>query len=149
MSINNLSCSPRGRSLIQKFTGLRLTAYQDPGGVWTIGYGHTGPDVTEGRTITQPEADQLLINDLVRFNNGVNALVTIRINQNQFDALVSFSYQLGLGSLQQSTLIRLLNSGNYQAAADQFPRWDRAGGKETAGLLARRNAERELFLTPI
>ena len=78
----------------------------------------------------------------------VNALVTVKINQNQFDALISFSYNLGLGSLQQSTLLRLLNAGNFQAAADQFPRWDRAGGKEGAGLLARRNAERALFLTP-
>ncbi|MCW1968869.1 MAG: lysozyme [Anaerolineae bacterium] len=149
MSVNQLSCSPRGRSLIQKFAGLRLTAYQDQGGVWIIGYKHTGPDVIEGLTITQKEAEQLLINDLTRFNNGVNALVTVKINQNQFDALVSFAYQLGLGSLQQSTLIRLLNAGNFQAAADQFPRWDRAGGKEVAGLLAQRNAERELFLTPI
>lgn len=109
---------------------------------------HTGPDVKAGLTITQQQAEQLLINDLARFNNGVNALVTVKINQNQFDALISFSYNLGLGSLQQSTLLRLLNAGNFQAAADQFPRWDRAGGKEVAGLLARRNAERALFLTP-
>jgi lysozyme len=132
----------------QAFEGLRLTAYQDMVGVWTIGYGHTGPDVKAGLTITQQQAEQLLINDLARFNNGVNALVTVKINQNQFDALISFSYNLGLGSLQQSTLLRLLNAGNFQAAADQFPRWDRAGGKEVAGLLARRNAERALFLTP-
>ena len=136
------------RALIEKFEGLRLTAYQDMVGVWTIGYGHTGPDVKAGLTITQQQAEQLLINDLARFNNGVNALVTVKINQNQFDALISFSYNLGLGSLQQSTLLRLLNAGNFQAAADQFPRWDRAGGKEVAGLLARRNAERALFLTP-
>jgi lysozyme len=148
MSVNQLSCSPRGRALIEKFEGLRLTAYQDMVGVWTIGYGHTGPDVKAGLTITQQQAEQLLINDLARFNNGVNALVTVKINQNQFDALISFSYNLGLGSLQQSTLLRLLNAGNFQAAADQFPRWDRAGGKEVAGLLARRNAERALFLTP-
>ena len=149
MSVNQLSCSPRGRTLIEKFEGLRLTAYQDMVGVWTIGYGHTGPDVKAGMTITQQQAEQLLINDLARFNNGVNALVQTRINQNQFDALISFSYNLGLGSLQQSTLLRLLNAGNFQAAADQFPRWDRAGGKEVAGLLARRNAERALFLTPV
>ena len=145
---NNKSTSQRGIDLIKLFEGLRLTAYQDMVGVWTIGYGHTGPDVKAGLTITQQQAEQLLINDLARFNNGVNALVTVKINQNQFDALISFSYNLGLGSLQQSTLLRLLNAGNFQAAADQFPRWDRAGGKEVAGLLARRNAERALFLTP-
>lgn len=148
MSINQLSCSPNGQMLIKKFTTLHLTAYQGANGIWTIGYGHTGPDVKADTVITQQEADQLLINDLVRFNNGVNALVTVKINQNQFDALVSFCYQLGVGSLQNSTLLRLLNAGNYQAAADQFPRLDRAGGKEVAGLLAQRNAERQLFLTP-
>ena len=117
MSINQLSCSPNGQTLIKKFEGLRLTAYQDMVGVWAIGYGHTGPDVKPGLTITQQQADQLLINDLVRFNNGVNALVTVKLNQNQFDALVSFSYNLGLGSLQNSTLLRLLNQGgdNYDA----------------------------------
>ena len=121
MSVNQLSCSPRGRALIEKFEGLRLTAYQDMVGVWTIGYGHTGPDVKAGLTITQQQAEQLLINDLARFNNGVNALVTVKINQNQFDALISFSYNLGLGSLQQSTLLRLLNAGNFQAAAILIP----------------------------
>ena len=144
MSVNQLSCSPRGRALIEKFEGLRLTAYQDMVGVWTIGYGHTGPDVKAGLTITQQQAEQLLINDLARFNNGVNALVTVKINQNQFDALISFSYNLGLGSLQQSTLLRLLNAGNFQAAADQFPRWDRAGGKEVAGAALRGDGARLL-----
>ena len=81
--------------------------------------------------------------------SAVRAAARVKLNQNQFDALVSFSYNLGLGSLQNSTLLRLLNAGNFQAAADQFPRWDRAGGKEVAGLLARRNAERALFLTPV
>ena len=143
-----MQVSPRGRTLIQKFEGLRLTAYQDMVGVWTIGYGHTGPDVKAGMTITLQQAEQLLINDLARFEKGVNALVQTPISQNQFDALVSFSYNLGLGSLQQSTLLRLLNAGNFQAAADQFPRWDHAGGKKVAGLTARRAAERQIFLKP-
>ena len=144
-----MQVSPRGRALIEKFEGLRLTAYQDLVGVWTIGYGHTGPDVKAGMTITQQQAEQLLINDLARFEKGVSALVQTPIGQNQFDALVSFSYNLGLGSLQQSTLLRLLNAGNFQAAADQFPRWDHAGGKKVSGLTARRAAERQLFLTPM
>ncbi len=147
--LNDLKPSARVRDLIARWEGFRAEAYLCPAGVWTIGYGHTGPDVKPGMVITQQQAVQLLINDLARFNNGVNALVTLPLNQNQFDALVSFSYNLGLGSLQSSTLLRLLNAGNFQAAADQFPRWDRAGGKEVAGLLARRNAERALFLTPV
>lgn len=145
----NKTTGQRGRSLICQFEGLRLTAYRDMVGVWTIGYGHTGPDVKPGLMITQQQADQLLINDLVRFERGVNVLVTVKLNQNQFDALVSFAYNLGLGALQNSTLLRLLNDGNYQAAADQFPRWNRAGGNVVAGLARRRYAERELFLTPM
>ena len=149
MSINQLNCSPKGQALIQRFDGLRLSAYQDAVGVWTIGYRHTGPDVTPDLTITKQQADQLLINDLVRFNNGVNALVTVKLNQNQFDALVNFSKSMGLEALQNSTMLRLLNAGNYQAASDQFTRFYRAGDKEVPELLARRNAERALFLTPV
>lgn len=141
--------SQRGLSLIRQFEGLRLAAYQDMVGVWTIGYGHTGPDVTPGLAITQQRAEQLLINDLVQFECGVNDLVTVQINQNQFDALVSFAYNLGVGALQKSTLLRLLNAGSYKPAADEFPRWNRAGGNVVAGLTRRRYAERQLFLTPI
>ena len=134
-------------ALIRKFEGLRLKPYRCPAGVPTIGYGHTGPDVKPGLVITQQQADQLLVNDLAKFERGVNALVTVKIKQNQFDALVSFSYNLGLGSLQQSTLLRLLNAGNFQAAADQFLRWNRAGGHVVAGLSRRRAAERDMFLS--
>lgn len=139
----------RGIDLIKQFEGLRLTAYQDVVGVWTIGYGHTGPDVTPGLAITQQRAEQLLINDLAQFERGVNDLVTVQINQNQFDALVSFAYNLGVGALQKSTLLRLLNAGSYKPAADEFPRWNRAGGNVVAGLTRRRYAERQLFLTPV
>jgi lysozyme len=149
MSINQLSCRTNGVALIKKFEPLRLTSYQDTAGVWTIGHKHVGPDVTPGQTITQEQAHQLLVNDLSRFSNGVNALVTTKLNQNQFDALVSFSKSMGLEALQSSTMLRLINAGNFQAAADQFPRLDRAGGKELAELLAQRNAERALFLTPV
>ena len=140
--------SPRGIGLIKQFEGLRLTAYQDMVGVWTIGYGHTGPDVKPGLTITQQQAEQLLINDLVQFERRVNDLVTVQINQNQFDALVSFAYNLGVGALQKSTLLRLLNAGSYKPAADEFPRWNRAGGNVVAGLTRRRYAERQIFLSP-
>ncbi|WP_047238415.1 lysozyme [Chromobacterium subtsugae] len=137
-----------GISLIKQFEGVRLAAYQDMEGVWTIGYGHTGPDVKKGMAITQQQADQLLAEDLQTFETGVGKAVTVPLNENQFSALVSFSYNLGLGNLRSSTLLRLLNKGDYAGAAAQFPRWDRAGGQVVPGLLRRRQAEQALFLTP-
>ncbi len=144
-----MKTSPAGIALITHFEGLRLIAYQDSVGVWTIGYGHTGPDVKPGLTITRQNAETLLANDLTRFEHGVQRLVTVPLNQNQFDALVSFSYNLGLGSLQQSTLLKKLNAGDYPGAAAQFPRWNKAGGKVLPGLVARREAEATLFKTPV
>ncbi|MDE1715762.1 lysozyme [Chromobacterium amazonense] len=140
-----MKTSQNGIAIIQKFEGLRLTAYRDIVGVLTIGYGHTGPDVTPGLTITQPRAVALLQQDLAKFEAGVSRLVKVPLSQNQFDALVSFSYNLGLGSLQNSTLLRLLNAGDYVGAAGQFILWDKAGGKAVPGLLARRTAEQALF----
>ncbi|MEN6082881.1 lysozyme [Chromobacterium piscinae] len=134
-----------GIRLIQQFEGLRLAAYQDMVGVWTIGYGHTGPEVKKGLTITQQQADQLLAADLETFETGIGKAVTVPLSANQFSALVSFSYNLGLGNLRSSTLLRLLNQGDYAGAAAQFPRWDRAGGQPVAGLLRRRQAEQVLF----
>ncbi|MFK7088935.1 lysozyme [Chromobacterium violaceum] len=137
-----------GISLIKQFEGVRLAAYQDMVGVWTIGYGHTGPDVKAGMTITQQQADQLLAADLEKFETGVSKAVIVPLNANQFSALVSFSYNLGLGNLRSSTLLRLLNKGDYDGAAAQFPRWNRAGGQAVPGLTRRRKAEQALFLTP-
>ncbi|POA99413.1 muraminidase [Chromobacterium sinusclupearum] len=144
-----MQTSSNGIQLIQQFEGLRLTAYQDSVGVWTIGYGHTGPDVRAGLSISNSQATQLLSQDLQRFEQGVSNLVKAAINQNQFDALISFSYNLGLGNLQSSTLLRLLNQGDYQGAAGQFPLWDKAGGKVLPGLQKRRLDEQALFLTPV
>ncbi|WP_199153367.1 lysozyme [Chromobacterium sp. ASV23] len=138
-----------GINLIKQSEGLRLSAYQDQVGVWTIGYGHTGPDVTAGLTIEADQAERLLQGDLARVEQGVSALVTVPLNANQFSALVSFSYNLGLRNLQSSTLLRLLNQGDYAGAAGQFPRWDCAGGQEVQGLLRRRQAEQALFQTPV
>ncbi|ATP27520.1 muraminidase [Chromobacterium violaceum] len=137
-----------GISLIKQFEGVRLAAYQDMVGVWTIGYGHTGPDVKAGLAITQQQADQLLAADLEKFETGVRKAVIVPLNANQFSALVSFSYNLGLGNLRSSTLLRLLNKGDYDGAAAQFPRWNRAGGQAVPGLTRRRKAEQALFLTP-
>lgn len=139
----------QGISLIKQFEGCRLNAYPDPatgGAPWTIGYGHTGNDVRPRMVWTQVQADSALISDLAQCERAVSRLVKVNLTQNQFDALVSFVFNVGSGNLQSSTLLRKLNSGDYRGAADEFPRWNKAAGKVMAGLTKRRAAERELFL---
>jgi lysozyme len=140
-----MKTSQAGIDLIKKFEGLRLEAYEDVVGVWTIGYGHTG-DVQPWETLTEAEAEMLLVGDLEETEEGVERLVTVDLDQNEFDALVSFAFNVGLGALKSSTLLKLLNSGNRTGAAAQFKRWDKAGGKVYAGLSRRRAAEAEMFL---
>lgn len=137
--------SQRGLSLIKSFEGLRLQAYQDSVGVWTIGYGATR-GVKAGMKISKEQAERMLLNDIQRFEPEVERLITSALNQNQWDALMSFTYNLGAANLESSTLRRLLNAGSYKAAAEQFPRWNKAGGQVLAGLTRRRAAERDLFL---
>jgi lysozyme len=144
----DLTYSNQGVALTKRFEGLRLTAYQDQVGVWTIGYGHTGRSVHGGMTITEEQADLLLTSDLASAVTCVNHAVTSAISQNQFDALVDFVFNLGCGSLLGSTLLRSVNAGDFTAAAGQFPLWDHAGGKVIPGLLKRRQAEMALFQTP-
>ena len=139
------SYSDNGFALSKSFEGLRLTAYQDVGGVWTIGYGHTGPNVRAGLTITQAEADALLRSDVEDAVTCVNRAVNVPITQNQFDALVDFCFNCGRGSLLQSTLLRKVNIGDFAGAAAQFALWDHAGGEVVEGLVKRRTAEAELF----
>jgi lysozyme len=141
----NLTYSDAGIALTEKFEGLRLTSYQDQVGVWTIGYGHTGPSTHGGQTITQDQADQLLRSDISAAVTCVNNAVTGAINQNQFDALVDFVFNLGCHALLTSTLLRDVNAGQFAAAAAQFLAWDHAGGVVVPGLLARRQAEAALF----
>ncbi len=140
-----------GITLLKRFEGLELRAYQDSVGVWTIGYGHTSaagpPSVSPGQTITEAEAEQILKRDLVIYEDGVRNLVKVPINSNQFSALVSFAYNLGVEALAGSTLLKKLNAGDYQGAADEFPRWVKAGGQTLPGLVSRRNSERALFLS--
>ncbi|HFT4724459.1 lysozyme [Pseudomonas aeruginosa] len=140
--------SQRGIDLIKSFEGLRLSAYQDSVGVWTIGYGATR-GVTRYMTITVEQAERMLSNDLRRFEPELDRLVKVPLNQNQWDALMSFVYNLGAANLASSTLLKLLNKGDYQGAADQFPRWVNASGKRLEGLVKRRAAERVLFLEPL
>lgn len=146
-----MQISGRGLALIKQFEGCRLSAYQDSVGVWTIGYGWTQPvdgkPVCAGMTITQSTADSLLASGVVQYVNGVNRLVRVALNQNQFDALVDFAYNLGVAALESSTLLKKLNAGDYRGAADEFPKWNKAGGKVLNGLVKRREAERALFLS--
>ncbi len=145
-----LQTSQRGIDLIKEFEGCELEAYPDPGtggDPWTIGYGHTGSDVYACLTITQEKAEQLLSEDLKYFEKGILGCISVPLNQNQFDALVSFAYNLGVGALAESTLARLLNEGNYEAAADQFELWVNAGDEPMPGLVSRRHVEKELFLS--
>ena len=141
-----MKISNKGLNLIKDFEGLKLTSYLCPANVWTIGYGSTGPHVKEGMTITEQEAEDLLKEDVSKFEECVNQAVEVDLTQDEFDALVSFSFNVGCGAFMGSTLLRLLNAGNKQAAAQQLLRWDKAGGKVLAGLARRRAAERQVFL---
>ena len=140
-----MNISETGLDLIRRHEGLRLSAYQDSVGVWTIGYGHTG-DVTPDAAITEHMADTLLSSDAQKCERCVNSCVNFSITQNQFDALCSFVFNLGCRALGDSTLLRKLNTGDVEGAAQEFTKWDHAGGVEVAGLLARRNDEMRLFL---
>jgi GH24 family phage-related lysozyme (muramidase) len=137
--------SQRGIDLIKRFEGCNLTAYLCPAGVPTIGYGHTG-GVKIGETITQEHADRLLASDLVRFELAVDRHLP-NATQSQFDALVSFSFNVGVGAFERSTLLRKAKGGDIEGAAREFARWNKAGGKVLAGLTRRCEAQRVLFLS--
>lgn len=137
----------QGIDLIKEFEGLRLTAYKCAAGVWTIGYGHT-EGVTGAMVITEATADELLARDLAKFEAGVSKLVKVELNQNQFDALVSFAFNCGLANLAKSTLLKKLNATvPADQVAAEFMRWNKAGGKVLPGLTRRRAAEAALFVS--
>jgi len=165
----------KGIDLIKTSEGLELFSYPDPasplatllrkkelkltdyskipkweeikGNPWTVGYGHTGSDVVAGLTITAEEAESLLKKDLEKFERAVTKMVVVPLTQNQFDALVSFTYNLGPQSLLGSTLLKKLNNKDYEGAANEFPKWNKAQGKILRGLVSRRAKEKTLFLT--
>jgi len=139
-----LEISPQGIKLIQRWEGCKTRAYQCSANVWTIGWGHT-KGVKRGDTITVAEADKLLLKDLVEYDQAVNKLVTVPLSENQYDALVSFTYNVGISAFKGSTLLRVLNQEKYSEAANQFMRWVKAGNKTIQGLVNRRQAEKELF----
>lgn len=135
----------KGLALIKQFEGLELKAYKDAVGVLTIGYGSTGPHVKPGMVITEAEAEALLKKDLARFEAAVNRLTDGRATQNQFDAMTSLAFNVGEANLAGSTLLKLHNAGDYAGAANQFGRWNHAGGRVLAGLTRRRAAEALLY----
>jgi GH24 family phage-related lysozyme (muramidase) len=143
-----MNISQSGLDLIKSFEGCVLHAYQDVGGVWTIGYGHTG-GVREGQVISQSDADVMLKFDVQKFVNAVNENVKVSMNQNQFDALVSFTYNCGSSALHTSTLLEKLNKSDFVGASNEFDRWVHAGGKVIQGLVNRRVKEKTLFLKPV
>lgn len=143
-----MKTSENGIAVIKFFESLSLKAYPDPatgGEPWTIGYGHTG-GVKKGDTITEDEANDMLVADLAKFERAVSRLVKVKLTQGQFDGLVSFSFNVGPGRLEKSTLLRKLNIGDYFGAASEFRRWNKAAGQVMRGLTRRRFAEERLFL---
>ena len=140
-----MKTSIEGLALIKKFEGLELEAYKCAAGVWTIGYGHT-KDVQEGDVWSESHADHMLEVELEEFEGYINNNVTVALSQNQFDALVSWVYNLGPANLKASTMLKVLNSGDYEGVPAQIKRWNKAGGKVLEGLIRRREAEALLFV---
>ena len=138
--------SQKGIDLIKEFEGLELTSYLCPANVWTVGFGHT-KTARKGQKISAAGAEDLLRVDLSGFEAAVTDSVKVPITQNQFDALVCFTYNVGIGALLSSTLLKKLNAGDYAGASLQFLRWDKGGGKILPGLTRRRIAESQLFLS--
>lgn len=163
--MNNHDLGPDGQLLCHHSEALRLEAYPDPasplarakragkptaglsGAPWTIGWGDTGPDVVEGLVITREEADRRFARRMAKeFLPAIRELVRVELNQSQFDALASFVYNVGIGNFEDSTLLRLINSGDMEGAAGQFKRWNKAGGLVMKGLDRRRYAEAYVFV---
>lgn len=146
-----MKISQKGIDLIKEFEGYRSQAYLDSGGLATIGYGTTrinGVPVQMGMTCTREEAEQWLYSDMSDFEVAVGKYITVELNQNEFDALVCFTYNVGSRALSKSTLRKKLNLGDRDGAAEQFKRWNKVGKKVVAGLTRRRLAESILFSTP-
>lgn len=139
--------SNSGIIMLKQFEGVRLTAYKVLASeqYWTIGYGHYGVDVYEGMKITEQQAVDMLRADLIRYEDGVNESVSVKLGQNQFDALVSFAYNCGVGALKGSYLLNLVNMGKFSEACEEWILWNKSGGKVLLGLTNRRKAEVALF----
>ena len=139
-----MNISQEGISLIKKFEGCELEAYKCAAGVWTIGYGHT-KDVKEGDSISKEEAEFMLVHELQEYCNDVDIAVKVDLKQNEFDALVSWTYNLGPTNLNSSTMLRVLNEGKHDEVPAQIKRWNKASGQVKQGLVRRREAEALMF----
>ena len=144
-----MKTSPSGLELIKEFEGLRLKAYKCPAAVWTVGFGHTSaagdPVVTSGLVITKAEAEEILKCDLVQYEDAVRKLVKVVLTQSQFDALVSFTYNVGEAQFSRSTLLKRINAGRFDEVPAEFMKWIKGGGRELPGLVRRRRAEVKLW----
>ena len=134
----------KGLALIKQSEGLRLKAYLCPAKVWTIGYGSTGPHVKPDMEITETQAEQLLRDDLARFEKAVSDAAP-KATQDQFDAMVSLAFNIGIAGFMKSSVLRLHNLGKFQAAADSFALWNKGGGRVLPGLVRRRDDEAHLY----
>lgn len=133
--------------LIKQFEGCKLKAYKCPAGVWTCGWGSTGPDVVEGTVWTQQQANARMEKDVKVFVDGVlKVSPVLKDYPNKLSAIADFAYNCGLGNYRSSTLCKKVNAGDWEGAAEEFGKWTKAGGKELAGLVRRRQAEKQLFL---
>lgn len=146
------SLNKAGLDLIKHFEGLRLKAYRDAVGVWTIGYGHTDmtgnpPRVRAGLTITAGEAEEILRRDLKKYEEAVREAVTVDLNDNQYSALVSFCYNVGPGNLRKSSVLKRVNAGRFDEVPSRLMLWNKAGGRVLKGLTRRREAEGKLFMS--
>ena len=141
--------SAAGLDLLTEFEGLRLKAYLDPVGIWTVGYGHTSaagePFVMPGLVITKDEAEEILKRDIRQYEEGVRKYVKVSLTQGQFDALVDFAYNAGVGALAKSTLLKKVNAGKFDEVPAEFMKWTKGGGRELPGLVRRRRAEVKLW----
>ena len=132
-------------ALIKKWEGCKLEAYQDQRGIWTVGYGTTGPGIVEGLTIAQSTAEAMLTGHVKEIGLELTDLVYNLLNQNQFDACTSLLYNIGLAAFKSSTMLRLLRNLDFGDASKEFPKWDHTNSKANPGLLARRLDEQALF----
>lgn len=139
-----MKVSDKGIALIKEFEGCKLAAYKDSVGVWTIGYGHTR-SARQGMVITQAQANELLALDVATHASGVYKALQVKLEQHQFDAVVSLAFNVGVSAVRNSTLMKMINRGDVKPAAAQFDRWNKAGGKVLAGLTRRRAAERKMY----
>ena len=131
--------------IISDFEGEKLLAYKCPAGVWTIGFGHTGPDVKPNMLISKSDAIKYLYDDMLEADKAIDELVEVPLRENPRAALISFIFNVGRNAFRTSTLLKLINAGNFPAASSQFARWNKAGGVPLTGLDRRRAAERKLF----